>query len=161
MFLSILCSIKIERLLFLKFLKILAFFDSYFWPFNKTHEKIIAIFVISAIIIPLTWWKTYWPSYTDHETTNMRKIDIVCWANTPLSWPVRLPLRVWSGICPVKWSLWHVSRSSLLTLSNWASSFYHSALSFVEQGRILAIEKIRLEGKIWNSYIYYIGPFRY
>ena len=50
MFLLILCSIKIERLLFLKFLKILAFFDSYFWPFNKTHEKIIAIFVISAII---------------------------------------------------------------------------------------------------------------
>ena len=47
--LSILCSIKIERLLFLKFLKILAFFDSYFWPFNKTHKKIIAIFVISAI----------------------------------------------------------------------------------------------------------------
>ena len=50
LFLSILCSIKIERLLFLKFLKILAFFDSYFWPFNKTHEKIIAIFVISAIM---------------------------------------------------------------------------------------------------------------
>ena len=28
----------------------MAFFDSYFWPFNKTHEKIIAIFVISAIL---------------------------------------------------------------------------------------------------------------
>ena len=50
LFLSILCSIKIEQLLFLKFLKILAFFDSYFWPFNKTREKIIAIFVISAIM---------------------------------------------------------------------------------------------------------------
>ena len=49
LFLSILCSIKIERFLFLKFLKKLAFFDSYFWPFNKTHEKIVAIFVISAI----------------------------------------------------------------------------------------------------------------
>ena len=48
--LLILCSIKIERLLFLKFLKNLVFFDSYFWPFNKTHEKIIAIFVISAIM---------------------------------------------------------------------------------------------------------------
>ena len=35
LFLSILCSMKIERLLFLKFLKFLAFFDSYFWPFNK------------------------------------------------------------------------------------------------------------------------------
>ena len=45
MFLLILCSIKIERLLFLKFVKILAFFDSYFWPFNKAHEKIVAIFV--------------------------------------------------------------------------------------------------------------------
>ena len=43
-------NIEIERLLFLKFLKNLAFFDSYFWQFNKTHEKIIAIFVISAIM---------------------------------------------------------------------------------------------------------------
>ena len=50
MFLSILCSMKIERLLFLKFLNNLAFFDSYFWPFNKTHEKIIAICVISAVM---------------------------------------------------------------------------------------------------------------
>ena len=30
--------------------QILALFDSYFWPFNKTDEKIIAIFVISAIM---------------------------------------------------------------------------------------------------------------
>ena len=43
LFLLVLCSMKIERLLFLKFLKILAFFDSYFWPFNKSHEKINAI----------------------------------------------------------------------------------------------------------------------
>jgi hypothetical protein len=50
LFLSILCSIKIERLMFLKFLNNLAFFDSYFWPSNKTHEKIIAIFVISKIM---------------------------------------------------------------------------------------------------------------
>ena len=28
----------------------MALFDSYFWPFNKTHEKIVAIFVISAIM---------------------------------------------------------------------------------------------------------------
>ena len=46
---SILCSIKIEWLLFLKFLKILAFFDSNFWPFYKSEEKIKVIFVISAI----------------------------------------------------------------------------------------------------------------
>ena len=38
LFLSILCSIKIKWLLFLKFLKNLAFFDRYLWPFNKTHE---------------------------------------------------------------------------------------------------------------------------
>ena len=54
LFLLILCSIKIERLLFLKFLKILAFFDSYFWPFNKSEEKIKVIFVISAIM-PSIW----------------------------------------------------------------------------------------------------------
>ena len=65
MLLLILCSIKIERLLLLKILKNLAFFDSYFWPFNKSEEKIKVIFVISAIHlkcfyqIPLTWWKTY------------------------------------------------------------------------------------------------------
>jgi hypothetical protein len=29
---------------------ILALFDGYFWPFNKSHEKINAIFVISAIM---------------------------------------------------------------------------------------------------------------
>ena len=50
LFLLILCSIKIERLLFLKFLKNLAFFDSYFWPFSKSEEKIKVIFVISAIM---------------------------------------------------------------------------------------------------------------
>ena len=54
LFLSILCSTKFERLLFLKFLKILAFFDSYFWPFHKSEEKIKVIFVISAII-PSIW----------------------------------------------------------------------------------------------------------
>ena len=50
LFLLILCSIKIERLLFLKFLKILALFDSYFWPFNKSKEKIKVIFEISVIM---------------------------------------------------------------------------------------------------------------
>ena len=38
-------------------LKILALFDSYFWPFNKSHEKIIAIFVISAIIASI--WNVF------------------------------------------------------------------------------------------------------
>ena len=50
LFLLILSSIKIEQPLFLKFLKNLAFFDSYFWPFNKSEEKIKVIFVISAIM---------------------------------------------------------------------------------------------------------------
>ena len=40
LFSSILCSTKIEWLLFLKFLKNLAFFDSYFWPFKKSEVKI-------------------------------------------------------------------------------------------------------------------------
>jgi hypothetical protein len=30
--------------------QILVIFDGYFWPFNKSHEKINAIFVISANI---------------------------------------------------------------------------------------------------------------
>ena len=34
--------------------QILALFDSYFWPSNKSHEKIKFIFVISAII-PSIW----------------------------------------------------------------------------------------------------------
>ena len=34
--------------------QILALFDGYFWPFNKSHEKIKCIFVISAII-PSIW----------------------------------------------------------------------------------------------------------
>ena len=57
LFLSILCSIKIERLLFLKFLKNLAFFDNYFWPFKKSEEKIKVIFVINAIILSI--WNVF------------------------------------------------------------------------------------------------------
>ena len=57
LFLSILCSMKIERLLFLKFLKFLAFFDSYFWPFNKSHEKTNVIFVISAVMASI--WNVF------------------------------------------------------------------------------------------------------
>ena len=57
LFLSILCSMKIERLLFLKFLKFLAFFDSYFWPFKKSHEKTNAIFVISVVMTSI--WNVF------------------------------------------------------------------------------------------------------
>ena len=31
--------------------QILALFDVYFWPFNKSHEKINAIFVIGATMV--------------------------------------------------------------------------------------------------------------
>ena len=73
LFLSILCSIKIERLLFQKFLKILAFFDSYFWPFNKTHEKIIAIFVISAIMASI--WNVFIKfRWHDEKLTNSQQL---------------------------------------------------------------------------------------
>ena len=42
---------KIQRIFYDDFEnQILALFDVYFWPFNKLHEKINTIFVISAII---------------------------------------------------------------------------------------------------------------
>ena len=65
LFLPIFCNFKIERLLVLKFLKKLAFFDSYFWPFNKSHEKNQCRFYYQVnhgfnlkylYQIPLTWW---------------------------------------------------------------------------------------------------------
>ena len=68
LFLLTLCSIKIERLLFLKVLKNLSFFDSYFWPFNKSEEKNQGHFCNQCNYafnlkcfyqIPLTWWKIY------------------------------------------------------------------------------------------------------
>ena len=37
--------------------QILALFDSYFWPFNKTHEKIVAIYVISPIMASI--WNVF------------------------------------------------------------------------------------------------------
>ena len=76
LFLLILCSIKIERLLFLKFLKILAFFDSYFWPFNKSEEKIKVIFVISVIMPPIwnVFIKFHWH---DEKLTDVSNEDFV------------------------------------------------------------------------------------
>ena len=46
----ILCNIKIERLLFLKFLKIWLFLTAIFGHLAKSDEKIKVIFVISAIM---------------------------------------------------------------------------------------------------------------
>ena len=37
--------------------QILALFDGYFWPFNKSHEKIKSIFEISAIITSI--WNVF------------------------------------------------------------------------------------------------------
>jgi len=37
--------------------QILALFDSYFWPLNKSHEKINAIFVISATMASI--WNVF------------------------------------------------------------------------------------------------------
>ena len=37
--------------------QILALFDVYFWPFNKSHEKINIIFVMSAIIASI--WNVF------------------------------------------------------------------------------------------------------
>ena len=43
--------------------QISAFFDGYFWPFNKSHEKINTIFLISAIMASI--WNVFikfgWP----------------------------------------------------------------------------------------------------
>ena len=77
LFLSILCSIKIERLLFLKFLKFLAFFDSYFWLFNKSHEKIKSIFVINAII-PSVWNVFIKFRWNDEKLTRVISCTSIC-----------------------------------------------------------------------------------
>ena len=55
--LLILCSIKIKWLLCLKFLKNLAFFGSYFWPFSKFEDKNQVIFVISALMCSI--WNVF------------------------------------------------------------------------------------------------------
>ena len=77
LFLLILCNIKIERLFFLKFLKNLAFFDSYFWPFNKSEEKIKVIFVISAMI-PSIWNFFIKFCWHDEKLTSVSYVQWTC-----------------------------------------------------------------------------------
>ena len=90
--------------------QILALFDVYFWPFNKSHEKVNIIFVISAIIasiwnviIKFRWcdekfsrracmllqYGQYWVSIFQHKKKEngfrkKRKIEVArgdkCWA---------------------------------------------------------------------------------
>ena len=63
----ILCSIKIERPLFLKLLKFLAFFfDSYFWPFNKSHEKLMP-FLWSWLQSEMFWSNSFVTMKNLHE----------------------------------------------------------------------------------------------
>ena len=127
MFSSILSSIKIDRLLFLKFLKILAFFESYFCPFNKTHEKIIAIFFISAIMASIwnVFIKFHWDDeklITEHSiTVQYMYMDFNFWCffqNSTISFAICLPLpfspltywlRTWCMILGLAWLAWNHS----------------------------------------------------
>ena len=138
LFLPILCSMKIERLLFLKFLKNLAFFDSYFWPFNKSHEKTNAIFVISAIMASI--WNVlsggFWARPPQSKVVKIKSFDFSYWAwstpwghvlslktfcrNPVLSWAIR-----YSVFQPVKFS------SSLeFVCGNPFSTFWHLMVNF-------------------------------
>ena len=53
----------------------MALFDVYFWPFNKPHEKINTIFVISAIIIWNVFIKFCWHNekLTQGDTTGQTR----------------------------------------------------------------------------------------
>ena len=54
--------------------QILALFDGYFWPFNKSHEKIKSIFVISAII-PSIWNVFIKFRWHDEKLTTVLNLD--------------------------------------------------------------------------------------
>ena len=128
LFLSILCSIKIERLLFLKFLKILAFFDSYFWPFNKTHEKIIAIFVISAIMASI--WNVFIKFHWHDEKLTAMIISripvlIVClhidqaWFQGRGNWRVCTLIRI--AFIVALYQAWYIQSLLKIWISYWYS----------------------------------------
>ena len=51
--------------------QILALFDVYFWPFNKSHEKINTIFVISSIIASI--WNVFIKFHWHDEKLTRRK----------------------------------------------------------------------------------------
>ena len=114
LFLLILCSNKIERLLFLKFLKILAFFDSYFWPFSKFEEKIKVIFVIRTILSSI-WNVSIKLRWHDEKLTIMHNVALAfLWSHkkqitysshTHLLDPSNYyswSLVLWQGICVSK-----------------------------------------------------------
>ena len=86
---------KIERFRWFLTLKIdfenqiLAFFDVYFWPFNKSHEKINAIFVISATMASIwnVFIKFHWH---DEKLTKVR-----FWGAISYAWPWSCLEAVW------------------------------------------------------------------
>ena len=69
--------------------QILALFDVYFWPFNKSHEKINIIFVISAIIASI--WNVF-IKFGWHDEKLTKVAMIVLWFLVPL----RLLTVLWS-----------------------------------------------------------------
>jgi len=116
--------------------QILALFDGYFWPFNKSHEKIKSIFVISAII-PSIWnvfielhrhgmtivlcyvllcclifWAKYWAIYKIYEQNLMIRYAL-CYAVLCC-----LMISLWKVskiLCPVMLCLWwHELKSKIL-----------------------------------------------
>ena len=55
--------------------QILTLFDVYFWPFNKSHEKINIIFVISAIIASI--WNVFIKFlWHDEKLTDVHHTDV-------------------------------------------------------------------------------------
>ena len=54
--------------------QILALFDVYFWPFNKSHEKINIIFMISAIIA-LIWNVFIKFRWHDKKLTQLQQVS--------------------------------------------------------------------------------------
>ena len=56
--------------------QILALFDVFFWPFNKSHEKINIIFVISAIIASI--WNVFIKFHWHDEKLTLVRVPL-CW----------------------------------------------------------------------------------
>ena len=83
--------------------QILALFDVYFWPLNKSHEKINAFFFDQCnhsfnlkcfYQIPLTWWKTYQGAKSDQLENGHRSrlMQIQIFANTSVMSVMSMPV---------------------------------------------------------------------
>ena len=97
--------------------QILALFDGYFWPFNKSHEKIKSIFVISAII-PSIWnvfIKFRWRD--EILTRGDREVRGQCWCQSVSWWCFVLFCFYFNAgwfMMPVGWWGWSVDDASQL-----------------------------------------------